>query len=208
MAFRALIVACICASPARAELPADLLAKQGYTSPTSIFESATARVATANKAGTPRIVLVTARDHVVDGGKPQPGVLTAKDGDVAAAGFTVVELTYTKQRGDATDAQSYLWFVRDTGTTACMLATDQTTTLTKGCGSSGWTSRKVKVTPDGATTILDVQTDNSGHYSTSDGKGGCQRRSPVNSRHLDRWIIGKTGTCKRGKAPAKVEVDF
>jgi hypothetical protein len=189
MVSRALIVACLFASTARAEIPADLLGKQGYKSPTSIFESATARVATAKKAGKQRVVLVTANDKIVDGGKAEAGVLTAADGKVAAPGFTVVELTYTKQRGDATEAQSYLWFVRENGTTACMLATNQTTTLNKGCGSSGWTSGKVKVTPDANATILDVQVDNSGHWSTDDGKGGCQQRSPVNSRHepLDRW---------------------
>jgi hypothetical protein len=208
MVGRALILTCMFAGAAHAEIPASLLTKQGYKSPTSIFESATARVATAKKGGKPRVVLVTAKDQIVDGGKPEAGVLTAADGKLAAAGFVVVELTYTKQRGDATDAQSYLWFVRGNGTTACLLATNQTTSLAKGCGASGWTSAKVKVTPDGKAAILDVQIDNSGHWSTDDGQGGCQQRSPVNSRHLDRWVIGATGKCKQGKAPKKGDVDF
>lgn len=198
---RACIGLLVVASAASAEIPANVFAKHRYTSPTVVFESATARVATATRAGQARLVLVTADDKLVDGGRVAPGVLTVKQpADIGAPGLVIVALSYVVARPKGvTDTNESLWFVRDNGTPACAVSTNQTTTLGAGCGSSGWTAAEVKVTPDGTSTIVDVRYDRSGHYSTPDAHGGCLQRSPVSSRRMARWIIGPRGLCKEGK---------
>lgn len=177
---------------------------KNYNAPKVVFDSSKVRVFSAKKRNKPRLVVMTATDALVDGGARSRGTLSVtarQDPSPNTTGMTLLEVSYeTPRANNGSNTNGMLWIVRDDGTIACKVRGSSGTSIT-GCGSSGWTSIEVSTrsTPSGVT--LDVLYEDSGNYSTPDGRGGCLRRSPVRSSRLESWLIPEQGPCKKGTPP-------
>ena len=183
-----------------------LLAKRGYTAPVVVFESAALRIVTASKRAKPRLVVVTAADKIVDRGPVGAGKLSVTTPAVQGMvpGVTLLELAYHEAHADgASNTQATLWAVRDSGAIACEVSGGSSRSIGNACGSSGWTTANAKLAPAPFDAVtLEVRYDLSGHWSESDGKGGCLNRSPVRHSYVNHWTIPARGTCKKAPKPA------
>lgn len=194
------------APPALTDAQSKLLAKQGYRSPTVVFDSPALRVASAKKAGTARLVIVTADDKVVDAGKRERGTLAVEAiaSTRVVAGMTQLEVTYdTPRANQGNQSTGTLWIVRADGSIACTVPGNNSTSSGTACGSSGSTSARPTLASDGnGGYTLDVRYTNSGNWSEPSGpKGKCMHRSPVRSTRSERWLIPAKGTCTKGTPP-------
>ena len=194
------------APPALPDAQAKFLEKQGYKSPTLVFESPAFRIASAKKAGKARLVSVTADDKVVDAGKREKGTLAIEA--IAATrvvvGMTQIEVSYDRPRpNQGSESTGSLWIVRADGSIACIVPGNSSTSIGKACGSSGSTSARPTLASDGSGGFtLDVRYTNSGNWSEPRGpKGACLNRSPVRSTNMQRWLIPAKGTCTKGTPP-------
>lgn len=193
------------APPVLPEAQAKLLEKQGYKAPKLVFESPALRVASAKKAGKARLVIVTAGDKVVDAGSRARGTLTIEapvSSGPDVPGVTQLEVSYdTPRPNQGNESAGSLWIVRADGSIACIVPGNSSTSIGTACGSSGSTSARPKLAPDGTGGFtLDVRYMNSGYWSERRGKG-CLSRSPVRSTRSERWLIPAKGTCTKGTPP-------
>jgi hypothetical protein len=205
--------AAVAAASTLADTQLELLQQRGYRTPSVVFESSAIKVVSAAKGGKPRLVVLGANDRLVEAGLQgrgklsvtAPGPAPPSSSGLAPTGYTLVEVSYTTPRTrGGSDTNGTFWVVRDDGTIACKVTGSSSTQLGKACGSSGWTSATptLSVEPTGE-IAFDVRYEMSGLYSTSDGRGGCLKRSPVRSSRTDRWTIQPRGTCKKAKPPLK-----
>ncbi len=195
------------APPIEAALAAKLK-RGGWLDAAVASTSTKVTVLTARKGKVIHVLLVSPTGALVDGGT-SPTIPTVTETTSMLSELAEVQLGYrTVRANEGYDQTSKLWLVRPDGSVACRLTGASSTSTGKGCGSGGWTSVRVETALGARATTIDVTTENTGTWSESDGKGGCQTRSPVRSGPIKtRYAIPAKGTCKKVAVPAGANRD-